>query len=64
MISLLQNKNGIDYANDIEVLMYEQSGPSGVAVQQASSSYGFSFQPSRFSIVNRMTGQSQPSEQE
>ena len=63
VISLLQNKNGIDYSNDVEALMYEQNVPSSVSVQQAStSSYGI-FQPSRFALVNRMTGQSQPNTQ-
>jgi len=43
VISLLQNQNGKDYANDVEVLLYEQNAPSLIAVQQSSSSYGFSF---------------------
>ena len=28
VISLLQNKNGIEYSSDIEVLMYESNAPS------------------------------------
>lgn len=56
VIQLLQNKQGVDYQNDVDVLMYESNAAGGSQAQQTTTSYGFNFVPSRFNIVNRMTG--------
>ena len=51
VINLLQNKNGIDYSMEIEILMYE-SNPQNVQVQPQASLGGF--QQTRISMMNRL----------
>ena len=51
VINLLQNKNGIDYSSEIEILMYE-SNPQNLQVQPQGSLGGF--QQTRLSVMNRL----------
>ena len=58
VINLLQNKNGIDYSMEIEILMYE-SNPQNLQVQPQGSHQGFgaSFHQTRISnVMNRLGG--------